>query len=260
MALRLCTIASGSSGNCIYVGTEKSGLLIDCGMSGKYVLNALDQIGIGHDQIKGIVVTHEHSDHISGVGILSRKLKIPIYANNYTWEGMEPTLGKIAVEHIKTIKQNEIMTIDDMELSIYQIPHDAADPSGVCIRHEGKQVAIATDLGYFSKEVFEAIKGSEMILLESNHDIEMLKVGSYPYYLKRRILGDKGHLSNEAAGQAVCQLAKHGVKKVVLGHLSRENNFPELALQTVKGIVDGEKIQIDLSVAPRNTIGEIIEI
>lgn len=264
MSIRLCSLSSGSSGNCIYVGSESSGILVDCGVSGKEILENLKNIGVCTGAIKGILVTHEHTDHTKGVGVVSRKLNIPIYANAATWEGMGLSIGDIKTENIKFFETKADFNINEIDVKSYSIPHDAADPVGYSFRIGNKKVCIATDLGYFSDEVKSNIQQSDMVLLEANHDIEMVKFSSYPYFLKRRILSDVGHLSNEAAGKAVLQLINTGVQKVLLGHLSKENNFPELAYQTVKNVLEENKVvigkDIELDVAPRRGISKYYEI
>ncbi|MDF2520223.1 MAG: beta-lactamase domain protein [Clostridia bacterium] len=264
MSIRLCSLSSGSSGNCIYVGTEDSGVLIDCGISGKEIFEGLKNIGVCTSNIKGILVTHEHSDHTKGIGVVSRKLNIPIYANAKTWEGIGGSIGNIKTENIKMFDTGKDFYINEINIKPYSIPHDAADPVGYSFTQENRKVCIATDLGHFSEEVKANIKASDMVLLESNHDIEMLKVSQYPYFLKRRILSDVGHLSNEAAGAAVLELLESGVRRILLGHLSKENNFPELAYQTVKGILEENKVvigeDIELDVAPRRGISKYYHI
>jgi phosphoribosyl 1,2-cyclic phosphodiesterase len=258
MGIRLCSLSSGSSGNCIFVGNDSSGVLVDCGVSGKEILKNLNSIGVCTSTIKAVVVTHEHSDHIKSVGIISRKLGIPIYANINTWNNMSAFIGEIKAENIRYFSVGEELEIGGIDIKTFSIPHDAADPVGFCFFEGNKKVSIATDLGYFSDTVRENISGSEMVMLESNHDIEMLKVGRYPYFLKRRILSEHGHLSNEAAGHAVYELLQTGVKEVLLGHLSKENNFPELAYETVKGILEEEKVKVNedikLDLAPRSSV------
>lgn len=264
MNIRLCSLSSGSSGNCIYVGSESSGMLVDCGVSGKEILENLKNIGVCTSNIKGILVTHEHSDHTKGVGIISRKLNIPIYANAGTWEGMGSSIGNIKSENIRIFETKVDFNINEIDINSFSIPHDASDPVGYSFRLGNKKVCIATDLGYFSEEVKINIQKSDLVILEANHDIEMVKVSSYPYFLKRRILSDLGHLSNEAAGKAVLELIDTGVKTVLLGHLSQENNFPELAYQTVKGILEEKKVvigkDIELNVAPRRGVSKYYEI
>lgn len=258
MGIRLCSLSSGSSGNCVFVGNDNSGVLVDCGVSGKEILGNLNNIGVCSSTIKAIVVTHEHSDHIRSVGIISRKLGIPIYANINTWNSMAESIGAVKPENIRYFSVGEELEIEGIGIKSYSIPHDAADPVGFCFFEGNRKVSIATDLGYFSDTVKENISGSDMVMLESNHDIEMLKVGRYPYFLKRRILSEHGHLSNEAAGDAVYELLQTGVREVLLGHLSKENNFPELAYETVKGILEQKKVKIDedikLELAPRSSV------
>lgn len=264
MSIRLCSLSSGSSGNCIYVGTESSGILVDCGVSGKEILGNLKDIGVCTSTIKGILVTHEHSDHTKGVGIVSRKLNVPIYANAGTWAGMGGSIGDIKSENIKHFDTGVDFHIDDINIKSFSIPHDAAAPVGYSFYMGNKKVCIATDLGHFSQEVKSNIQNSDLVLLEANHDVEMVKVSSYPFFLKKRILSDVGHLSNEAAGRAVLELLNSGVKRILLGHLSKENNFPELAYQTVKNILQENKVDIDkdieLDVAPRRGISKCYSI
>ncbi|MGB7605538.1 MAG: MBL fold metallo-hydrolase [Lutisporaceae bacterium] len=264
MGIRLCSLSSGSSGNCIYIGSDSAGLLIDCGISGKEIFEGLKNIGVCTSTIQGILVTHEHSDHTKGIGIVSRKLNIPIYANSKTWEGIGDSIGKVKSENIKLFDTGTDFEINEIGIKTFSIPHDAAEPVGFSFIKGNRKVCIATDLGYFSEEVKNNIKASDMVLLEANHDIEMLKVSQYPYFLKRRILSDVGHLSNEAAGNAVLELMDTGVRKVLLGHLSRENNFPELAYETVKSILEENKItvgkDIELDVAPRRGISKYYEV
>lgn len=244
-----CPLYSGSSGNSVFVSSKKSSILIDAGLPGKRIEEALKSIDKDPKEIDGIFVTHEHIDHVKGVGVLSRRYDIPIYANELTWKGMLKNIGKIKPKNINIIDKRSI-GIKDMEIYSYSIPHDAADPVGYTINIGNKKVSVATDLGYFSTEVENAVRNSDVVLLESNHDVEMLKFGPYPYPLKRRILSNRGHLSNEACGKAVIDMIKYNLKKVILGHLSKTNNYPELAYETVISILreNGIKINEDISV------------
>ncbi len=261
MEIRLCSIASGSSGNCIYVGTDDEGIIIDSGVSAKMVFEGLKNIGVCASQIKGIFVTHEHSDHTKGIGPLARKLNVPIYANEHTWFAMEGSLGKIKHEQVKHIKAGEVIGVGGIGVGSYKISHDAVNPMGYFFLKDGKKVSVATDLGYITPEVEEGIFGSKVVLLESNHDINMLMAGSYPFFLKKRILSEVGHLSNVNAGEFACRLFENGTTSLLLGHLSRENNFPELAYETVKAglMKNGILIEkhIDLHVAPRCDISKV---
>lgn len=256
------SLYSGSSGNSIFVSSEHAKVLIDAGMPGKSIEEALKTIGEKPEEIDAIFITHEHSDHIKGVGVLSRKYNIPVYANKLTWEGMHKTVGNIKEHNIKFISAG--VSIKDMDVVNFDIPHDAAAPCGYSIISEGKKVCVATDLGYFSDEVKKNIIDADVVLLESNHDIEMLKFGPYPYVLKRRILSDIGHLSNEACGRAIIDIITSGEKRVILGHLSKTNNYPELAYATVTNILNENKVEIGkeiiLSMADRSKPSSYIKI
>ena len=246
------SLYSGSSGNSIFVSGEKSKILVDVGMPGKKIDEALIKIGENPSDINGIFITHEHSDHIKGVGILSRKYDIPIYANDKTWSAMEKSLGKIKEHNIKIMDRRSTVDIGDLSIKSFVIPHDAISPVGYTISNKEKKVSIATDFGVFTEEIFDNIKESQAILLECNHDVNMLKYGPYPYNLKRRILSEVGHLSNDDCGAALVNLAKYGIgKNILLGHLSKTNNQPDLALQTVLNVIEenGLKEGQDINIA-----------
>ena len=211
--MRFCSIASGSSGNCIYVGSDNTHVLVDIGISGKKMETGLNSLELTGRDLDGILITHEHSDHIKGLGVISRKYGIPIYATAGTVDAMVRT--------------------NALKVNPFTIPHDAAQPVGYRLEHEGHSVGIATDLGKYNDYIIENLQGLDALLLEANHDIRMLQVGKYPYYLKQRILGDRGHLSNENAGRLLCRLLHDNLKAIFLGHLSRENNYEELAYETV---------------------------
>lgn len=244
-----CPLYSGSSGNSIFISSECGSVLVDAGLPGKSIEKALKDIDEDAAKIDGIFVTHEHIDHVKGVGVMSRRYDIPIYANELTWKGMAKNIGKIKEENIRIINKESIY-IKDMHISCFPIPHDAADPMGYTVSCGNKKVSVATDLGHFSKEVENAVKNSDVVLLESNHDVGMLKFGPYPYSLKRRILSDIGHLSNDACGEAIVSMIKYNTKRVILGHLSKTNNYPELAYETVVSVLreNGVKLNDDISV------------
>jgi phosphoribosyl 1,2-cyclic phosphodiesterase len=242
--MKFCSLYSGSSGNSIFVASKNSRVLIDAGLPGKHIEKALSDIGENPNDIDGIFVTHEHIDHIKGAGVLSRKYDIPIYANNLTWNSMMTNIGNIKEHNIKVIDE-KVISIKDLDVIGYRIPHDAVMPSGYSIMCNNKKVCVATDLGYFSEEVSHQLKDADVILLESNHDVEMLKFGPYPYNLKRRILSDVGHLSNEDCGKAIVDIMSNKKKTIALGHLSKTNNYPELAFKTVVNVLNSNGIDTE---------------
>lgn len=258
MALSLTPLFSGSSGNAILVRSNNTKILIDAGVSGKRLEEAFASIGETIDDVKGILLTHEHSDHIKGAGILSRKHKIPIYATDLTWQACANKLGNIASGLEKVISKTDFY-IDDLLVEPYEIPHDAADPVGYCVSRGTRKVGVATDLGHFSKDVEFRLHSCDLVLLEANHDAEMLSVGRYPYNLKRRIKSRHGHLSNDEAATAAVKLAAAGVSSILLGHLSKENNIEQLAYRTVtdalikKGITPGHDFCLGLAFRDRVT-------
>lgn len=262
LMIKVCSLFSGSSGNCIYISSGETAILVDAGVSGKRIEEALNSISVPVKSISGIVITHEHSDHINGAGILARRHKIPVYANELTWNAMKPFMGKLLPDFIKMYQNGESFDIGDIKVFPFPIPHDAVCPVGYNFYIENRKITVATDIGHINQELLNYLEKSDMILLESNHDIEMLKTGSYPWPLKRRILGDYGHLCNEMTGKVVAYLAENGTKFFLLGHLSKENNFPELAYQTVYNALLEKKISpetdVYLAVALRDKVSNVI--
>ena len=234
--MELCSIASGSSGNCICVGSDNCHVLIDAGISGKRIEQGLNSIDLKTADMQGILITHEHIDHISGVGVLARKYGIPMYATEGTIDAVLNTksVGKIDESLFQCITPGVDFTIGDLTIEPIHISHDAADPVAYKVKQEGKSAAVMTDLGTYDDNIIEKLKNLDVLLLEANHDVRMLQAGSYPYQLKRRILGDRGHLSNELSGQLLSELLHDDFKAIFLGHLSKENNYPELAYETVR--------------------------
>ena len=265
--MRLCSIASGSSGNSIYVGDDHTHLLVDAGISKKRIDEGLHTLGIKGEELSGILVTHEHSDHIQGLGVFSRKYGIPIYATKGTLAGIMEykSLGKMPEGLLHEVEMDKKFVLGDMEILPFAISHDAKEPSGYRIEHGEKSVAVATDLGIYDEYTVEHLKNLDAVLLEANHDIHMLEVGPYPYQLKRRVMGDKGHLSNELSGRLLCDILHDNLKCVLLGHLSKENNYAELAYETVKlevtiGNNSYNGDDIPLMVAKRDRVSEIITV
>lgn len=265
--MRLCSIASGSSGNCIYAGSDTTHILIDAGISGKRIEEGVSSLGLKLSEIDGIFITHEHSDHISGLGVVSRKYGIPIYATKGTIEAIRkiPSLGRIDDSLFCCIAPDEKFIIKDIIMYPMRTSHDAAEPVAYRVSYAGKKIGIITDLGCYNDYTTACMQDLDLIYLEANHDINMLQVGSYPYYLKQRILGERGHLSNEASGKLLSRLYNNHIKAVILGHLSKENNLPELAYETVKlelMMSDTEYREGDfpLYVAKRSEVSDMIEI
>ncbi|MCL2719031.1 MAG: MBL fold metallo-hydrolase [Lachnospiraceae bacterium] len=265
--MRLCSIASGSSGNCVYVGSDATHILIDAGISGKRTEAGLNKLDITGYDIDGIFITHEHSDHIGGLGVLARRYGIPIYATGGTVDGIlsSSSLGKIDLDLINVIKPDEKVIVKDLIFNPMRISHDAKEPVAYRIHYGNTKVAVITDLGSFNDYTVECLKGMDALLLEANHDVNMLEVGPYPYYLKQRILSERGHLSNELAGRLLSRLLHSQLKTVLLGHLSQENNLPELAYEAVRvevNMADNEFKAADfpMIVASRSEVSPVINI
>ena len=262
--ITLVSLFSGSSGNAIYVTNNNTKILVDAGLSGKRIEEALFSIGEDIRDVQAILISHEHMDHVMGAGVLARRFGIPVYANKRTWDNMYGVLKNIKPECIRVFNTGDNFCIGDIEIHTFRTPHDAVEPVGFSFLHKGKKITIATDMGHMNSTLLSCLEGCDMILIESNHDIEMLKMGRYPWPLKKRILGDTGHLCNDTAAQVVAYLAKRGTKKFLLGHLSKENNFPELAFETVrnalleKSIIAGRDVY--LGVAHRDRVSEAISV
>ncbi len=241
----LYSIASGSSGNCIYVGHKDSRLLIDTGISAKRIEEGLKSIDLSLSDIDAVLITHEHSDHISGLKTVSKKYHLPLYATRGTLQEINKKNPDIDTALFHEIRCDREFTLKDMLIDPIRISHDAAEPvcyrfySASCfdsaLRDRCESAAVCTDLGTYDDYIVDKLSGVSSILLEANHDIRMLEAGPYPYYLKRRILGEKGHLSNDSAGELLSELYNKGnLKSVLLGHLSKENNYAALAFETVR--------------------------
>ena len=233
--MQLYSIASGSSGNCIYAGDDDRGFLVDVGTSLKKVREGLDAQGLSLERLEGVLVTHEHSDHIACLAALLRKHPIPVYATADTiekiWE--KCNMNNISPELFHSIRSGQDFTVSDYVIHSFSISHDAADPVCYTLQKDTAKVGIATDMGMYDDNIIENLGDCDAVLLEANHDINLLQVGPYPYALKMRILGDRGHLSNDASARLIKEIVHKGLKTVILGHLSEQNNFPELAFNTV---------------------------
>ncbi|NMB10260.1 MAG: MBL fold metallo-hydrolase [Tissierellia bacterium] len=262
MKMKFCSLSSGSSGNCVYMETENTRVLIDAGFSGKKVEELLKNIDVDPKTLDGILVTHEHTDHIKGVGILSRRYNLPIMANYGTWMGMDKKIGKIKDENILIFKNDYDFEFRDLEIHPISTYHDSECSCGYIVGNSNKKITVMTDTGYVSQNMKDKIKGSDILYVEANHDVDMLKNGIYPYHLKQRVLSTKGHLSNIDSAMMLGEVLKANEEKVILAHLSQENNTPKMAFETIKFYLeklglDTEK-EIDLSVAPRHMASKII--
>ena len=261
--LKFCSLYSGSSGNCLFVESNKTKILIDCGTSGKKVVDGLESIDEHIEDIDAILVTHEHVDHIKSIGLISKKYNIPVYANFETWEAMPDQKEKVLVENQKYYEANQDFEIGNLLIHPFSIPHDAVNPCGFSIYNGSRKLSIATDLGHVTESVYNNLKESKFALIEANYSPEVLQMGRYPFLLKQRIAGPNGHLSNNDSGQLISRLIKDDLNKVMLGHLSKENNFPELAYQTVAEELMNANVdmgKIDMSVAGRDNPTKIIKV
>ena len=234
--MRIMSIASGSSGNCIYVGSDNAHILIDAGVSRKRICEGLKETGISVKDLDAVFLTHEHSDHVKAAGIIMRNDEIPFYSTAGTLNRvvMDRKTGYIDTDLLNVIKKDHDIVIGDITIKAFGISHDAADPVAYTVSCGDSKAGVITDLGTYDGSVLNAMKDCNAFLAEANHDVRMLQSGSYPYDLKRRILSCKGHLSNEDSGVLISRLLNDDVKAVLLGHLSRENNYDLLALETVK--------------------------
>lgn len=248
MPMTFCPLCSGSSGNASYLEAGGVRLLIDAGVTGKRMTELLHEIDIQAHTIDAILVTHEHSDHISGVGVLSRKYNIPIYADAACFEKMLPSIGEIPARNRRVFEPDHEFYIKTVRVLPFSIPHDCAHPVGYALCCGGRKVSVMTDIGHVTGAMMDAVADSDLLLIEANHDVDMLKAGSYPYALKQRILGGTGHLCNEDSGLVLAKLHERGIKNVILGHLSNENNTPELALVTVKTVLEEAGVADDMFV------------
>ena len=254
---RFCSLVSGSSGNALYLEHKNTKILIDCGISCARICEALKSIDVSPADIDGVLVTHEHSDHVSGIKVFTNKFDCVVYAG-------EKTLEKITCCDSMPVVAGTFFEIGDISAMPFDIPHDASQPFGYTFMLGGIKLSVATDMGKIDAKVAETLRGSEFVFIEANHDVEMLASGPYPYYLKERIRGSEGHLSNEQCASLVAALARTGTSQFVLGHLSNTNNTPQIAMNTVARtlMAEGHKIGSDimLDVAKRHSVSKIYEI
>ncbi|MDF1510631.1 MBL fold metallo-hydrolase [Robertmurraya sp. DFI.2.37] len=250
MGMRFSVLASGSTGNAVYVETEEHSFLVDAGLSGKQMEALFAHIGRDMDKLSGLLVTHEHSDHIKGVGVVARKYKLPIYANEKTWNAMNGLIGEIPTEQKFTFDMESVKSFGSLDIESFGVSHDAAEPMFYIFHHAGKKLVLVTDTGYVSDRMKGIIANADMFVFESNHDVQMLRMGRYPWNIKRRILSDVGHVSNEDAAIAMSDVIGDQTKRIYLAHLSLDNNMKDLAKMSVtqtlqsQGIIVGEQVEL----------------
>ncbi|NMA36932.1 MAG: MBL fold metallo-hydrolase [Papillibacter sp.] len=254
--MEFISFASGSSGNCALLREGKTNLLYDAGISMKRIKSSLSELGLELKDISGIIISHEHSDHISGLAMLSKYTDIPVFTGGGTARALIRTL-KCEEKNIHIIEPEKTMLLGEIELTAFETPHDAAESFGYTFGCSRGRLAVATDLGCVTRTVERALLGCTAAVIEANHDVEMLRCGAYPRALKMRILGNRGHLSNESCGDLALKLAASGTKSLLLAHLSHENNTPELAYEAVFKRLGND---IELDVAPRDGISVRLEV
>nr|WP_312576836.1 MBL fold metallo-hydrolase [Sedimentibacter sp.] len=262
MKLKFCSLYSGSSGNCQFIRTEKTTILVDAGLSGKKIQQEMINIGEDPKKIDAIFITHEHIDHIQGAGILSRRFDIPIYANEKTWSAMSSIIGDIKSHNMKIMSDDA--EVGDIFIQSFDISHDAVNPVGYNVYYKDKKISMVTDTGCVNSNIINKIQDADILLVESNHDEDMVLIGPYPWPLKRRVLGEFGHMSNDTAGNLIAKAIQKGTEIVLLGHLSKENNFPQLAYKTVENILKENGIDVNpgvcLDMTYRDKASNIYEI
>jgi len=241
MNLEICSLASGSSGNCYLIRSESTAVLVDAGISCRQICLGLKELGADPKELSGVFITHEHSDHVKGLRVLAEKHRVAVYINEGTLNGTELDLFKVRTELFRT---GDVLSVGDLRITSFPLSHDAQDPVGYTVEKDGAKISIVTDTGIVTEPVKNAMRAADVLVLESNHDESVLRMGRYPWFLKQRILSDKGHLSNEAAANALAEvlleeqaLGELTPRTVLLAHLSAENNFPEMALMTMQNIL-----------------------
>ena len=258
--MQIYTLASGSTGNCTLVKDGDTAVLIDAGISTKRIVTALKELGMFPEQLNGILITHEHGDHVNGLNTFIKHYEIPIFAPRTVANHLSWSIAGVD-DYLTVLLPGQDYDLHGLSVLPFRTPHDT--PESVGYRLTGNGIfGFCTDFGHVTDEVLEGMRGVDAAVIEANHDLEMLKNGSYPYYLKRRILSDNGHLSNDACGQLSTELYKHGTRKIILGHLSRENNLPSIARKSVLSALSAEGVDTEnelvLEIAPENQVLKLI--
>lgn len=256
---RLCPLYSGSKGNSYYIGSKQEGILIDAGRSAKQLEQMLAAAGLAPTAVRGIFITHEHTDHISALRVFAKRYSLPVFGSRGTIRAIKAAIGEL-----EAYEMHSSMQLAGMQVDCFPTSHDCAEPLGFTVKTaEGRKAAFSTDLGFVSYEVEQAILGSDLCVIESNHDVDMLRSGPYPYPLQMRILSDKGHLSNATCAELLPRLAKSGTRRFMLAHLSEENNSRRLAIEaslsalTKAGFIQGEDFLLDAAM-PLNVEGRVV--
>jgi len=254
--LAICILASGSRGNAVYISGGSTSILIDAGLSGIEIERRLNSKGLHPEDLDAIIVSHEHTDHIQGVGVLSRRFNLPVYISSKTEKAAVSQLGNVRV--IKNFKCGSTFMIKDLSIHPFSISHDAEDPSGFTVNQNGTKIGLATDLGIATSMVKEHLKGCSLLILEANHDEDMLLNGPYPWPVKQRIKSRTGHLSNEASKNLLKEVQHDRLKYVILAHLSKTNNTPQKALSEVGRAITDCHAQLD--VATQDECGALLRL
>ena len=262
MKIKFLCLASGSSGNCYYLGTDTYGILIDAGIGIRTIKKILKEYGLAFEQIQAVLVTHDHADHIKGVGVLGEKYGIPVYATPETHKGINKNycMTEKLSTSVRHLYKETPLFLNDFKITAFEVPHDGTDNVGYCIEADGKVFSFLTDMGYITDTAAEYIRKANYLIIEANYDEEMLQMGPYPKHLKERIVGENGHMCNKDTAKFLAENINEGLKYIWLCHLSKENNHPELAYKTVemylkdKGLIIGKDVQ--LAALKRNTPSE----
>ncbi|HPF53413.1 MAG TPA: MBL fold metallo-hydrolase [Clostridia bacterium] len=259
--MRFATLCSGSSGNAAYIEAGDNRLLIDAGVSCRRICKLLEMVGGDARLLSGILVTHEHTDHINGINVLSKKYDLPVFANAECWRSMMPLMSKVLASNIRVFESDKPFMLGETKILPFTTMHDAIHPVAYVIEHRGSRIAVMTDIGHIDKRLLGILEGCKLVLIEANHDVDMLMAGSYPYQLKKRILSGKGHLCNEDCGETLAILYQGGLRNAILGHLSSENNDPMLARATVLSILESHGISdMNIVTAGRDAPSPIFEV
>lgn len=242
--MKYSILASGSTGNALYVETERIRVLVDAGLSGKRLEKLFQTVGVDPSTLDAILITHEHSDHVKGLGVFARRYNLPVYTNEATWSELPAGVGEIPLEQQHLFPTSSTLELGDLTIDSFPVSHDAAEPMGFCFHSKEGRLGLVTDTGYINSRIVDKVAGCDALIFEANHDVNMLRMGAYPWNVKRRILSDVGHLSNEDAGEALLDILRGNGENVFLAHLSQDNNLSELAHLTVEGVLREQGLDV----------------